>query len=208
MTMKTTKADVIHTTNMLDTSNTSNIWNPQNPPKMKTTRTRTPYEEVLDGFDGFDTYAKYIENLIRRDEDEENDARFRANLARAIAGSKATAPPTTSVASLAAPNQAIGPAAAGPSMTAARSRSVVLNVLERSAFLTDRPVHDLERLERLKRRRGGREDLHGAERPHPKRPTPFRTTNCAPASQDSPRRKGEVANDPGETEVFWDGELC
>jgi tyrosyl-DNA phosphodiesterase-1 len=92
-------------------------------------------------------------------------------------------------------------------MTAARSRSVVLNALERSAFLTDRPVHDLERLERLKRRRGGREDLHGAERPHPKRPTPFRTTNCAPASQDNPRRKEEVANDPGETEVFWNGEL-
>jgi hypothetical protein len=43
------------------------------------------------------TYAKYIENFIRRDEDEENDARFRADLARAIAASKATAPPTTEV---------------------------------------------------------------------------------------------------------------
>lgn len=159
-----------------------------------------PYEEVLDDFDGFDTYTEYIENLRRRHEDEANDARFRADLARAIAASKATAPPTTFIAPLtpySAPNQVIGPAAAEPSTVATQSRSAVLGALERSAFLADRPALDLERLERLKRRRG---DPHGAEPPHSKRPTPpTRTANCAPASQDNPRRKGkEVGNDPGE----------
>ena len=68
-----------------------------------------------------------------------------------------------------------------------------------------RPVLDIVR---LKRRRGDREDLHGAETPHPKRPTLFRTMNCAPASQDNPGRKvEEEALDLEEGEVFWDGEL-
>ena len=51
------------------------------------------YEEVIDDFGGFDTYAKYIENLRRFHEAEDEDARFRADLASAIATSKATAPP-------------------------------------------------------------------------------------------------------------------
>lgn len=166
-----------------------------------------PYEEVVD-FDGSDIYAKYIENLRRRQEDEEEDARFRADLASAIAASKAMAPSTTSVAPLtsrSASNQAIFPAAAGPSTAATQPRSTVLNALERIAFLAHRPVHDRERLERLKRRRGDPEDLHGAERPHPKRPTPCKTTNCALASQDNPRLEEPLI--PGEAEVFWDGEL-
>ena len=53
------------------------------------------YEEVVDDFGGFDTYAKYIENLRRFHEAEDEDARFRADLASAIAASEATAPPTT-----------------------------------------------------------------------------------------------------------------
>ena len=53
------------------------------------------YGEVVDEFGVFDTYAKYFENLRRFHEAEDEDARFRADLASAIAASKATAPPTT-----------------------------------------------------------------------------------------------------------------
>ncbi|KAF8264857.1 hypothetical protein EI94DRAFT_1805229 [Lactarius quietus] len=58
------------------------------------------YEEVLDDFGGFDTYSKYIADLKRRYQTED-DARLRADLVRAVAASKAIAPSTTSVASLA-----------------------------------------------------------------------------------------------------------
>ena len=159
--------------------------------------------------------AKSMENLRRLLGDEDDDERFRADLASAIAASKATAPPKNFVAPLtfkSASNQAIVPAAAGPSRTATQPRYAVLNALERTAPLAHRPVLDLERLERLKRRRGDREELRGAEPPHPKRPTLFRTTKCAPASRDNPKQKvkeevKEEVFDLGEAEVFWDGEL-
>jgi len=132
---------------------------------------------------------------VNDDEDDE-DVRFRADLVRAIAASKAAASPTTSVATLSSDsdsNQAIGPAAAPQS---------------NSAFLTERAKLEQERLARLKRLRGDSEDPNGAAAPPPKRPTPSRTMSCSPASQDGPRRKGkEVADDPEEAEVFWDGEL-
>ena len=128
------------------------------------------------------------------DDGDDDSARFRADLARAVAASKATASPTTSIISLTSDSdmdQGIAPAAAAQSG---------------STFLTERAQLEQERLARLKRLRGDSEDPHRAVPPPQKRPT----TNGAPASQGSPRRKEKEAADnseTGEAEVFWDGEL-
>jgi tyrosyl-DNA phosphodiesterase-1 len=121
----------------------------------------------------------------------DDDARFHADLARAISDSKANASPTTSIISLSTDSdsdQAIGPAAP---------------VQSTSIFLTERAQLEQERLARLKRLRGdSSEDSHRTVPPPPKRSTPSRTTNCASASQE------EVVDDREEgEEVFWDGEL-
>jgi tyrosyl-DNA phosphodiesterase-1 len=113
------------------------------------------------------------------------DARFHADLARAIADSKANASPTTSIISLSTDSdadQATSPPAAAPSS---------------SVFLTERAQLEQERLARLKRLRGDSDDSHRAVPPPPKR-----SVDDALASQEK-----EVALDPEGGEVFWDGEL-
>lgn len=121
----------------------------------------------------------------------DDDARFRADLARAIADSKANASPTASIISLSTDSdadQAISPPTAAPSS---------------SVFLTERAQLEQERLARLKRLRGGdSDDSYRAVLPPPKRSTPPGTTFDGPASQEK-----EVAPDPEGGEVFWDGEL-
>lgn len=115
----------------------------------------------------------------------DDDARFRADLARAIADSKANASPTTSIISLSTDSdadQAMSPPAAAPSS---------------SIFLTERAQLEQERLARLKRLRGDSDDSNRAVPPPPKR-----SMDDAHASQEK-----EVALDPEGGEVFWDGEL-
>ncbi|KAI9431173.1 phospholipase D/nuclease [Lactarius indigo] len=134
---------------------------------------------------------------VANDDEDDEDARFRADLVRALAASKEIASPANSVITLSSDSdsdQAIAPAAAAPPSV--------------SAFLTERAQLEQERLARLKRLRGDSEDTNGAAPPPPKRPTPSRTTSSSPDSQDGRRRKGkEVADDPEEAEVFWTGEL-
>ena len=119
-------------------------------------------------------------------DDADADARFHADLARAIADSKANASPTISIISLSTDSDADQPVSPP---TAAPSTSV---------FLTERAQLEQERLARLKRLRGDLDDSDRAVPPPPKRSTPPGTTDDAPPSQ--------VTLDP-EGEVFWDGEL-
>lgn len=122
-------------------------------------------------------------------DNDDDDARFHADLARAISDSKANASPTTSIISLSTDSDSDH--ANGPAAPAVPVQST-------SIFLTERAQLEQERLARLKRLRGdSSEDSHRTVPPPPKRSTPSRTTNCASASQE------EVA----EEEEFWDGEL-
>ncbi|KAH9052725.1 hypothetical protein EDB87DRAFT_1581479 [Lactarius vividus] len=117
--------------------------------------------------------------VVNNDEDDE-EARFHADLVRAIAASKEAASPANSVITLSSGSdldQATDPvAAAAPSG---------------SAFLTERAQLEQERLARLKRLRG--------DSPEDKR-------GVAPPPQKQGKGK-EVADDPEGAEVFWDGEL-
>ncbi|KAH9017564.1 tyrosyl-DNA phosphodiesterase-domain-containing protein [Lactarius pseudohatsudake] len=134
--------------------------------------------------------------VVNNDEDDE-EARFHADLVRAIAASKEAPSPANSVITLSSGSdldQPASPVAAAPSG---------------SAFLTERAQLEQERLARLKRLRGdSEEDTNGLAPPPQKRPTPSRTMSCSPDSQDGRRRGGkEVGDDPEGAEVFWDGEL-
>jgi tyrosyl-DNA phosphodiesterase 1 len=124
---------------------------------------------------------------------DEDEARFQADLARAIAASKVNPSPTTSIASLSSDqSQVVDPAFPPSSSTAAHSIS---------SFLGERAQLEQERLARVKRLRG--EQSTGSPS---KRRAQSREMGCAPGSQAGPSRKGEEAPDE-EAEVFWDGEL-
>ncbi|KAH9957834.1 tyrosyl-DNA phosphodiesterase-domain-containing protein [Russula dissimulans] len=124
---------------------------------------------------------------------DEDEARFQADLARAIAASKVNPSPTTSIASLSSDqSQVVDPAFPPSSSTAAHSIS---------SFLGERAQLEQERLARVKRLRG--EQSTGSPS---KRRAQSREMSCAPGSQAGPSRKGEEAPDE-EAEVFWDGEL-
>jgi len=131
---------------------------------------------------------------IESNDDEE--ARFQADLARAIAASKRDLSPTTSVASLSSDPSHINDLKSAPPST--------VNTQSNSTFLSERAQLEQERLARLKR-------LH--DEPHPqdteppsKRPTPSRELSSAPASGVGPSQRGGQTVDR-DVEVFWDGEL-
>jgi hypothetical protein len=127
--------------------------------------------------------------------DDDEEARFQADLARAIAASKQDLSPVTSIASLSSdPSQIIDLESAPPSTAATQSSS---------SFLRERAQLEQERLTRLKR-------LHGE--PHPqstespsKRPAPSREVSTAPKADPSRQRGREPVDE--DAEVFWDGEL-
>ncbi|KAI0278964.1 tyrosyl-DNA phosphodiesterase-domain-containing protein [Russula aff. rugulosa BPL654] len=127
---------------------------------------------------------------------DNEEARFQADLARAIAASKQDLSPATSIASLSSDcSQTDDLKSAPPSTVTAHSNS---------SFLKERAQLEQERLARLKRLR---------DEPHPqdaeppsKRPTPSREMSSAPASEARPSQRGSQTVDEG-VEVFWDGEL-
>lgn len=131
---------------------------------------------------------------MSRENDDNEEARFQADLARAIAVSKLDLSPATSIASLSSDCSQIEDLKSAPPFTAQSN----------STFLKERAQLEQERLARLKRLR---------DEPHPqntepplKRPTPSREVSSAPASQAGPSQRGSQAVDEG-VEVFWDGEL-
>jgi tyrosyl-DNA phosphodiesterase 1 len=131
---------------------------------------------------------------MSKENDDNEEARFQADLARAIAASKQHLSPATSIASLSSDcSQIEDLKSAPPSTVTAQSNS---------SFLRERAQLEQERLTRLKRLR---------DAPHPqdtepplKRHTPSREVSSAPASEAGPSQRGTL--DEG-AEVFWDGEL-
>jgi tyrosyl-DNA phosphodiesterase 1 len=127
--------------------------------------------------------------------DDDSEARFQADLARAIAASKANSSPATSIASLSSDSvQIVDPGSVPSSAIATYSGS---------SFLAERAQLEQERLARLKRLH--EPHLESTE-PQPKRRTPSRATSRAPPYQAVQSRGGKEATDEA-TEVFWDGEL-
>jgi hypothetical protein len=133
---------------------------------------------------------------LSEENDGDEEARFQADLARAIAASKQDLSPSTSIASLSSDRSKIDDLKSAPSSTAQPN----------SSFLRERGQLEQERLARLKR-------LCASDEPHPqdtepplKRPTPSREMSSAPASEAGPSQRGSQAMDE-DVEAFWDGEL-
>jgi tyrosyl-DNA phosphodiesterase-1 len=131
------------------------------------------------------------------DNEDDDDARFQADLARAIAASKVNLSPTTSIASLSSdPSQISDLETAPPSASAVDSHT-------NSSFLAERAQLEQQRLARLKRLRS--EPHSHCTGPPSKRGASSRETSCTPASGvGSSRPKGTVDEEPN---LFWDGEL-
>ncbi|KAI0283544.1 tyrosyl-DNA phosphodiesterase-domain-containing protein [Russula brevipes] len=128
-------------------------------------------------------------------DNEDEEDRFQADLARAIAASKLNASHATSVTSLSSsdPSQITGVASMPSSTLAAHSGS---------SFLTERAQLEQQRLARLKRLHDGPDPQ--TPPPPSKRPAP---SSWPPASEaGSSRRRGKETVDEG-VETFWDGEL-
>jgi hypothetical protein len=133
--------------------------------------------------------------VLSIDEDDDEEARFQADLACAIAASKRELSPATSIASLSSdPSQIIDLESVAPSTVGAQSSS---------NFLRERAQLERERLTRLKRLRG-EPYLQSPEAPS-KRPALSREVSSAPKAGTSRQRGREAVG--GDTEVFWDGEL-
>ena len=130
------------------------------------------------------------------DDEDDEEARFQADLARAIAASKVNASPTTSVASL---SSGASPDPGNAPFTASAVASHAS-----SSFLADRAQLEQQRLARLKRLRG--ESDSQSMMPPSKRRGLSRETSCRPTSEVGPSRKEKDTADQ-EAEVFWDGEL-
>lgn len=129
--------------------------------------------------------------------DDGEEARFQADLARAIAASKHDLSPATSIATLSSDcSQIIDDLkSALPSTVTPQSNS---------SFLKERAQLEQERLARLKRLR---------DEPHPheiepplKHPTLSAEPSSAPASEANSSQRGSRNGDE-DVEVFWDGEL-
>jgi tyrosyl-DNA phosphodiesterase 1 len=134
---------------------------------------------------------------LSKENDDDEEARFKADLARAIAVSKQDLSPATSVASLSSDDrsQIDDLKSAPPSTVTAQSNS---------SFLRERAQLEQERLARFKRLRG---EPHSQDTEPPlKRPTPSREMSSAPASEAGPSQRGSQTVDE-DVEVFWDGEL-
>ncbi|KAI0290274.1 tyrosyl-DNA phosphodiesterase-domain-containing protein [Multifurca ochricompacta] len=130
------------------------------------------------------------------DDNDEDDAHFQADLARAIAASKANESPATSIATLSSDSEkGIDLGSTPPPAVTTHSSST---------FLAERAQLERARLARLKRLRGD-SDLDGTGKP-PKRRTPSRSTSSSPGSYGDPNGKGKEKVDQ-EAEIFWDGEL-
>jgi len=127
---------------------------------------------------------------------DDDEARFQADLARAIVASKVNSSPATSIVSLSSDqSQVVDLASPPPSSAPAHPIP---------GFLKERAQLEQERLARVKRLRG-EQDLQ-ITGPPSKRQVSSRETSAAPGSWAGPSRKGkEAANE--EAEVFWDGEL-
>ena len=128
--------------------------------------------------------------------DDDEEARFHADLARAIAASNQDLSPATSIASLSSDRSQIDDLKSAPPLT--------VTAQSKSSFLRERAQLEQERLARLKRLR---------DEPHPqdteppsKRPTPSREMSSAPTSEAGPSQRGSQTVDE-DVEVFWDGEL-
>lgn len=129
------------------------------------------------------------------DEFDDEEARFQADLARAIAASKQDLSPATSIASLSSdPSQVIDLESVASSTLAVQSSS---------NFLRERAQLERERLTRLKRLRG--EPHPQSTEPPTKRPSLSREVSTAPKA--GPSRQGGGAPVDEDTEEFWDGEL-
>lgn len=127
------------------------------------------------------------------DDEHDEEAQFRADLARAIAASKVNSSPTTSVASLSSDASPDPPFTASAVATHASS-----------SFLAERAQLEQQRLARLKRSRGESDSPRMG--PPSKRQGSSRETSCRPTSEAGPSQKEKDAVDQ-EPEVFWDGEL-
>jgi len=133
------------------------------------------------------------------DNEDDEEARFQADLARAIAASKANTSPATSIASLSSDQSQTADVGTVPT-----SASAVATTHSSSSFLAERAQLEQQRLARLKRLRGST-DSHITGPPSKRRASP-RETNCTPAASAGPsRRENETVGQ--EAEVFWDGEL-
>lgn len=137
-----------------------------------------------------------ITTAMSKENDDNEEARFQADLARAIAASKQDLSPATSIASLSSGcSQVDGLESAPPSTITAQPNS---------SFLRERAQLEQERLARLKRLR---DELHPQDtEPPSKRSTPSREMSSPTASGAAPSQRGSQTVDEG-VEVFWDGEL-
>lgn len=130
--------------------------------------------------------------------DNGEEARFQADLARAIAASKHDLSPATSIATLSSDSSQII-----DDLKPALPSTV--NSQSNSSFLRERAQLEQERLARLKRLR---DEPHPQEiEPPMKHPTLSSTEpSSAPASEAGPSQSGSRTVDE-DVEVFWDGEL-
>jgi hypothetical protein len=130
------------------------------------------------------------------DNDDDEEARFQADLARAIEASKQDLSPVTSIASLSSDLSQINDIDAAPHSTASAQSN--------PSFLRERAQLERERLARLKRLC---DELHPQDtEPPSKRPTLSRVMSSAPASKDGSTQRGRQDVEEN-VEVFWDGEL-
>jgi tyrosyl-DNA phosphodiesterase-1 len=129
------------------------------------------------------------------DDEDDEEARFQADLARAIATSKANASPATSIASLSSDQSQTADVGTAPT-----SASAVATTHTGSSFLAERAQLEQQRLARLKRLRGST-DSHITGPPSKRRASSRETNGTAGPS----RRENETVGQ--EAEVFWDGQL-
>jgi hypothetical protein len=137
------------------------------------------------------------------DDHDDEEARFQADLARAIAASKENASPATSIASLSSDqNQTDG---VGNASTSASAVVTTAHSSTSSSFLAERAQLEQQRLARLKRSRG-ETDSHVTGPPSKRQSSSSRELSGTPASESGQSRREKERVDE-EAEVFWDGEL-
>ncbi|KAI0262793.1 tyrosyl-DNA phosphodiesterase-domain-containing protein [Gloeopeniophorella convolvens] len=134
------------------------------------------------------------------DNDNDSEARFQADLARAIAASRDGASPATSVTTSLSSEDSDRVNEPGPS-----SRSSITVVPQpASSFLSERAQLEQARLARLKRLRDDSEQQK-SEEPLRKRQTPSTASSRASSrTTASEKGKGKARE---EADIFWDGEL-
>ncbi|KAH9966318.1 tyrosyl-DNA phosphodiesterase-domain-containing protein [Lactifluus volemus] len=133
------------------------------------------------------------------DNDDDSEARFQADLARAIAASKANPSPATSISTLSSDSVQVVDIGSTPSSAVATGTHSGAS----STFLAERAQLEKERLARLKRL--NEPHLQSTE-PQPKRRTLSGATSYTPPPEAVPGRRGKETVDAA-AEVFWDGEL-